>query len=683
VVAQACNSSLDQNWNFTGATPPSPSPSASITSVSVSCSPTIAASNQTPACTPVVTGTGNFSNAVTWSVSPTTVGNVSGAGIFTPAATLTVTITATSTQDSTKSGSATVTETVATTVPVSATITSVSVACASASILTTQTVACTPTVIGTGNYSTSVSWSVSPTSAGTITGAGIFTPTSAGAATITATSSEDSTKSSSATVTVTAAASLPSPLLAVGLKKTVSGYSGPAMRIQRLSDNAQADINFTASGNVDTSAILAFLGSTSTLGYVVTLYDQSGNGYNLTQTTVANAPTIQLSAPTTITTGGVTYTTARSVITSSDAETPMGGPGYWNIPSGVSTNINSTTTVEAYSPDYSGGEGFEEYNLGNSASTTFDLYRYFGGAYGMVESGGAYLTYGSGYYWRQQPTVVALASNSSTAPDLYIDGVAYSGISGVPSATLSGGTLLGGIRTSYASYSNFLAFEVFNSTLTQSEVQTISTALIPRTAPTVNIVGDGDSITEGHCATYGRAALRYAEPSLSVAADITNIAMGGTTTSNPIYNSGNPTVAGSHYGTLFQSGYATNILYLAIGTNDIHLGATGAATWTNVETALTNAKSLGYKTAVASIIHESGETTGQANEVNNFNTLLYAAAGGSLVDVVVDYAANANLSPPAFAATYSCDGTHPNDAGYATMGTIAAPALNALIGLPQ
>ena len=56
-----------------------------------------------------MTGTGPYSSAVAWSVSPAGIGAVSNAGVFTPAATGTATIIATSTQDSTKSGSATVT----------------------------------------------------------------------------------------------------------------------------------------------------------------------------------------------------------------------------------------------------------------------------------------------------------------------------------------------------------------------------------------------------------------------------------------------------------------------------------------------------------------------------------------------------------------------------------------------
>jgi lysophospholipase L1-like esterase len=82
-----------------------------ITSVSVSCSPASIVTSQTSACTAAVTGTGNYSTSVAWSVSPANIGAASSTGVFTPTATGTATILATSTQDSTKSGSATITVT--------------------------------------------------------------------------------------------------------------------------------------------------------------------------------------------------------------------------------------------------------------------------------------------------------------------------------------------------------------------------------------------------------------------------------------------------------------------------------------------------------------------------------------------------------------------------------------------
>jgi hypothetical protein len=74
------------------------------------------------------------------------------------------------------------------------------------------------------------------------------------------------------------------------LRRESRSYTGNAIRVRRSSDNAEADIGFTANGDLDTTALLAHVGSGN--GFVTTLYDQSGNGRNATQTTYANQPRI-------------------------------------------------------------------------------------------------------------------------------------------------------------------------------------------------------------------------------------------------------------------------------------------------------------------------------------------------------------------------------------------------------
>lgn len=70
-------------------------------------------------------------------------------------------------------------------------------------------------------------------------------------------------------------------------RKVVASYSGPLMRVRRSSDNAELDIQPIASGAnaglVDSAALLAHVGAGD--GFVVTLYDQSGNVRHITQPT--------------------------------------------------------------------------------------------------------------------------------------------------------------------------------------------------------------------------------------------------------------------------------------------------------------------------------------------------------------------------------------------------------------
>jgi hypothetical protein len=83
----------------------------------------------------------------------------------------------------------------------------------------------------------------------------------------------------------------PSARLAVGLRLLSNSYNGPLLRLRRSTDNSEQD--FYASGrNLDTAAIRAWMGAGTV--NCVTLYDQSGNGRNITQATASAQPKLVL-----------------------------------------------------------------------------------------------------------------------------------------------------------------------------------------------------------------------------------------------------------------------------------------------------------------------------------------------------------------------------------------------------
>lgn len=82
------------------------------------------------------------------------------------------------------------------------------------------------------------------------------------------------------------------PVMAFSYRKVVKDYVGSAIRVRRISDNAESDIGFDVSGNLDLAAYNAFQGVSSLR--LRTWYDQSGNGYDATQTTAGLQPTINL-----------------------------------------------------------------------------------------------------------------------------------------------------------------------------------------------------------------------------------------------------------------------------------------------------------------------------------------------------------------------------------------------------
>jgi len=77
----------------------------------------------------------------------------------------------------------------------------------------------------------------------------------------------------------------PSAAVAYSLRKLRSAYTGNAIRVRRT-DLAEQDISFDSNGNLDTTALLSFVG-TGVLnnGFITTWYDQSTNANNATQAT--------------------------------------------------------------------------------------------------------------------------------------------------------------------------------------------------------------------------------------------------------------------------------------------------------------------------------------------------------------------------------------------------------------
>jgi hypothetical protein len=67
-------------------------------------------------------------------------------------------------------------------------------------------------------------------------------------------------------------------------------YGSPSIRVRRSSDNAEQNIGFTTSGNLDETALTTFVGAND--AYVTTWYDQSGNGNNAIQTNATRQPPI-------------------------------------------------------------------------------------------------------------------------------------------------------------------------------------------------------------------------------------------------------------------------------------------------------------------------------------------------------------------------------------------------------
>jgi uncharacterized repeat protein (TIGR03803 family) len=308
---------------------------ATVTSVSATCTPTSVQTGQTSQCSASVSGTGNYSSAVTWSA---TGGTVTSGGVFAPSAAGTATITATSAQDSTKSGNATVTVTApAKTMP---TVTAIPTP---SSITTAQNLSVNVLVSGGAGNPT-------PTGSVTLTGGGYTSATATltnayitfvispgalavGTDTLTVTYTPDSSSSSiynsttgTTSVTVTAASSITS------VSVTCAGLN------VGINQTTQCSATVTGTGNYNSAvtwAVNGVNGGNNSFGTV------SASGLFAAPASIPNPYTVALTATSVAdTTQSATFRiiVAGSIASSSQFITAATG-GTITLPDGSSATI--------------------------------------------------------------------------------------------------------------------------------------------------------------------------------------------------------------------------------------------------------------------------------------------------------------------------------------------------------
>jgi hypothetical protein len=117
----------------------------------------------------------------------------------------------------------------------------------------------------------------------------------------------------------------PNASVAYSLRKLRTAYSGSAIRVRRT-DLAEQDIGFDSNGDLDTVALLAFVG-TGALdnGFITTWYDQSTNANNASQATALSQAQI-------VSSGALILDADTSKITSTWTS------DFYNLTSGINTN---------------------------------------------------------------------------------------------------------------------------------------------------------------------------------------------------------------------------------------------------------------------------------------------------------------------------------------------------------
>lgn len=440
------------------------------------------------------------------------------------------------------------------------------------------------------------------------------------------------------------------PYLAYGAIKLVEGYSGPALRVFRPSDSAEADIGFSGA-KLSQAELTAFLGSQ--VGKVLRFYDQTGAGHHTdVQATDANRLEINI---------GQTLNGCPE----------MYGYGWtYELPSGMVLLDNAITAyaLGAY--------------INNTASGVF---QFGSGGVKMFEqpgAGGAGYLFNSAIPARISPAVLEL----QLSPVRF--GEAQDEQAG-PNAGVGGGSALNGGRigaesfggTGYYGKGYPVAWVIYSRVLTNPDRDLMKASLLAAVGET-HVAGKvfaiGDSIAAGVSASIRyNNFVRQSGKLLSKRVPVYNFGRGGHSLAQEVidYNSA------GFAGPVIRQFADNRIVIVQPGTNDIGaFGRTAAQMYADMQTICGFIRADGAKAIPATVLPNSAWNGTQQTTWSDYNTLL-RANWATFADSLCDFQANAVIGPfsaASDAAKYP-DGLHPSESTQTIMATIAAAAVNALL----
>ena len=453
------------------------------------------------------------------------------------------------------------------------------------------------------------------------------------------------------------------PLFACGITKLRSAYAGNCMQVFRTSDSTTLNIGFVGA-KVDAAAIDAFLGGGQT-GHISIWYDQSGNGNDITQTVDASRPLIEGASVT----GG-------QPITLGGLPCPVFNSHTMNLAAALSTSRQANSfymAAETYGFNYP--SCFVQLGSSTNQATLF---------LGAVTSQTGYLranpATGNSTFKPQSRVSIYQSILSATASTAQQNSEVISAAAAT-ALTMTGGTIG---KTDLGSFpGQYYAGAIINygralSTSEDSAMQTALNGLFGITPnPSGRIVFFGDSITAGSNGPalvwfgFAKMATRYL-PSRHMYA----LGQGGTQVNVRLPFYANET------GAILAQYSDTRVVLVAIGTNDLTIGArTAAQIYADLQTYCGNVRTSGGKVVIATILPNNAWTAGQQTTRTTVNTNIQTN-WATFADGLCDFAADATMGPQAAAANtalYS-DGLHPTRFGHVTyLAPIVQAALSALI----
>lgn len=474
------------------------------------------------------------------------------------------------------------------------------------------------------------------------------------------------------------------PIAAYGLAKLRAAYAGSCLQITRASDSTTLDVGFVQGADgvyrVDVAAADVFC--QGTLGYITKLYDQSGNANDATQATTAKAVVWSTTTVEGLRVLSFDGTTNASTILQR----------YFDLPAGVSVNLNATSVMLVCKPKSSYGLS-ALWQLGLTANTNIlNLLNTFSAG---TRSSLQLSRVGANGRQTAQPrttmdSYMTVSSGTSNAVTTRNEETVVTGPTAT-SQTLTGGYLGGedGVvpMNTYNALFDFQAFVVWGRALSVTEQRAAKDAayqhfrIRPQRDFALTILGD--SITNGASTaalgvSYNRNWFYHAEKLLRLSPKVHNLSVPGYRT----------------YDIDGYKGYAlaptydsskTNVLTYWCGTNDlVNSGNTAAATEPYIASTIAAAKALGFKVVIGTITPASGYAGDSAKEAERQALNAWIRAGSSGADAIADVAADPVMGPLSAASdtTLYGDGLHLTELGTQYIAPYWAAAIESLVPAP-
>jgi hypothetical protein len=445
------------------------------------------------------------------------------------------------------------------------------------------------------------------------------------------------------------------PLAGWGFVKGRAAYSGNCVKVRRVSDNATLDIPYRSDNIVDVDRMIAFAGaSTLTLD---TSYDYMTGGFNMTQTTASNQPTIDL-----------------KYLKNGIPTVQITQYNFMNIPAGVTISDTKNASFWSALGFFSYRQGCQFINFGSANQFGLSLSPYSKMCVQPVVNG-SYLDFtGSGGGMQTVPNSngVVVGVNSSSSEVRFFRNDTSFAVGAATSVSTAGGSLGSSSNLSTVDWQGSV---VFNSALSTEDAQRLQYAMSVAygavISPLENVLLVGDSMQTGAVGynyNYAKTLSYYLGDKINLMV----CALGGETLQTEASQ------VNQYTSPTFRTGM-TNVAINTAGVNDISFGRTATQLIADVTTWHTAMKTAGFKTAQAVLyarnIGVNGYTSTMEEYRATFNAWVRANNGSGLtLDDLVDFEIEPTFLPNISTADFP-DNLHPSLIGYRKASPILADTI--------